>query len=210
MELSGLFQEFSSSLDCLKDLGSDNAQAILKDDQEEQMEEDYASLWRTKINQEDLEYSTTIHQYIGYIHSALLTLKNRDQRQVDQEELERFLREEVAERDRLTATGRQKGINTAKLGMTGYFSDKINDFKGINPESTRSTLIQKTDSRIKELEEMTAQTELANSSFNENVKREMERWEEERQRELKILFVEKANIEITFHTHAMALWENDL
>ena len=71
-------------------------------------------------------------------------LKARDQRQVDHEELSAWYANYQTERDR-TAGGRSTG------GITGFFKDKINDFKGIDPEKARQDRVLKLNAKVSEV-----------------------------------------------------------
>jgi sorting nexin-4 len=104
-----------------------------------QMQE-YSKYLSTKNSREDMEYVGALEETISYCQAAKETLKLRDQKQVDHEELMRFLEQSNHERDK-TLSGRHNGIG-------GFFQDKINDFKGVDPERTRQERLSKLDTKI--------------------------------------------------------------
>lgn len=71
-------------------------------------------------------------------------LKARDQRQIDHEELSTLFETSRTERDR-TAGGKSAG------GISGFFKDKMNDFKGIDPEKARQSRVEKLNAKITEV-----------------------------------------------------------
>ena len=71
-------------------------------------------------------------------------MKARDQKQVDHEELSAWYTNYQNERDR-TAGGRSAG------GITGFFKDKINDMKGVDPEKARQLRVQKLNAKVNEV-----------------------------------------------------------
>jgi hypothetical protein len=91
-----------------------------------------------------MDYITPLHQFINYILSVKETLKLRDQKQVDHEELLRFLSESTSERDRTKSTGKSPGIS-------GFIKDKIEEFKGVNPEGRRIELVGRLDGKVEEV-----------------------------------------------------------
>lgn len=89
-----------------------------------------------------------LQSYVALCNSAKETLKVREQKQVDHEELRRFLESNTTERDRTLSTGKSPGFS-------GFFKDKINDFKvceyltkGVDPEQARQARLSKVTSKI--------------------------------------------------------------
>ncbi len=99
---------------------------------------------KDKIETQDLDYVTPLHQYTNYCGAVRETIRMRDQKQIDHEELLRFQAETTADRDRTRATGKSPGIS-------GFFKDKINDFKGVDPEKTRAERLEKLEAKLKEV-----------------------------------------------------------
>ena len=85
-----------------------------------------------------------LRHYAAYCESLKEVLKARDQRQIDHEELFSFYENSRNERDR-TAGGKSAG------GISGFFKDKINDFKGIDPEKARHSRVEKLNAKIIEV-----------------------------------------------------------
>ena len=93
---------------------------------------------------EDLDYLIFVREYIGYCESVKDLLKARDQKQIDNEELSAWFTSYTTERDR-TAGGKAAG------GITGFFKDKINDFKGVDPEKARQERVAKLNAKVHEV-----------------------------------------------------------
>ena len=85
---------------------------------------------------------TCICEYISYCNSTKETLKLRDQKQIDHQELCRYRENIENERSKTLSTGKGSGIS-------GFFQDTINDFKGIDPERTRKQRLEKLEEKIK-------------------------------------------------------------
>jgi sorting nexin-4 len=97
-----------------------------------------------KVLDQDISYVSELQETVAHCQAAKETLKLRDQKQVDHEELQRFLDTLSLERDRTMSTGKSPGIS-------GFFQDKINDFKGIDPEKTRQERLGKLEIKITEV-----------------------------------------------------------
>ena len=105
---------------------------------------DYAQLIKNKNDVEDQDYISNLREYISYCQAVKDLLKLRDQKQVDHEELTNWLMNHQHDRERTVSTGKSPGI-------AGFFKDKINDFKGVDPEKARQIRIVKLDAKIEEV-----------------------------------------------------------
>ena len=83
-----------------------------------------------------------INKYLlFYSKDTMINMTNQSPIQIDHEELERMLQTSTADRDKTRATGKSPGIS-------GFFKDKMNDFKGVDPEKTRRERIEKLETEI--------------------------------------------------------------
>lgn len=105
----------------------------------------YSQLIKDKINAEEMNYVVNLREYMAYCHSVKEVLKLRDQKQIDHEELIQWLQGQQSDRDRAMSTGKSPGI-------TGFFKDKLNDFKGVDPEKARQLRMVKLDAKIHEVQ----------------------------------------------------------
>jgi sorting nexin-4 len=85
-----------------------------------------------------------LKEFLSYCQAVKDVLKLRDQKQIDQEVLENWLQTHESDRDRTMSTGKS-------VGITGFFKDKINDFKGVDPEKTRVDRLVKLETKITEV-----------------------------------------------------------
>jgi sorting nexin-4 len=104
---------------------------------------EYSDLVSTKTKKEEQQYVYSLSETIAYCNAARETLGQRDQKQVDYEELQRFLDDVSRERDKISQ-GRH-------VGFSGFLVDKLNDFKGVDPERTRIERVTKLESKMEEV-----------------------------------------------------------
>lgn len=122
-----------------------------------------------------------------YAHTFRVLLKLRDQKQLDFEELSAYLSNLVTERDRLS-NGHSGG-----QGLTSYFKDKVEAFRGHDADILRQEKIRKLDKKI---EDMTAAVETAHDTslaFDEEVLREHRVFQATKRAELKELLLSLAD-----------------
>ncbi|KAJ3363516.1 intercellular trafficking and secretion [Kappamyces sp. JEL0680] len=158
---------------------------------------------RDKIETQDLDYVTPLHQYTNYCGAVRETIRLRDQKQIDHEELIRFQTETTADRDRTRATGKSPGIG-------GFFKDKINDFKGVDPEKTRQERLSKLEQRIKELDEAVVSSEETSRNFSAQVLQDIEYFNQFKQSDFKDLFRAYTDAQLEFHEKGLGFWESML
>ncbi|KAJ3250712.1 intercellular trafficking and secretion [Boothiomyces macroporosus] len=163
----------------------------------------YAQLFKDKVTAEDLDYCTGIHEFIAYCEAAKETLKLRDQKQVDFEELTRFLNANSSERDRTMSTGKSPGIS-------GFFKDKINDFKGVDPEKARQERLSKLDAKIDDLKTAVNQSEETAQKFSTQVTQEFELFNNVKLYDFKELFRSYTDTQLAFHEKGAQFWESML
>jgi len=93
---------------------------------------------------------------ISYAQAHKATLKLRDQKQLDFEELTDYLSSVVTERDRLSSLSSPYGAGHGHggvrgAGISGYIRDRVDGWRGVDEERTRVERMQRLDGRIKEV-----------------------------------------------------------
>ena len=129
--------------------------------------ENYSNYVKSKSLREEMEYVLYLRHYAAYCESLKEVLKARDQRQIDHEELAAWYESYSTERDR-TAGGKSVG------GIAGFFKDKINDFKGIDPEKARQSRVEKLTAKVNQLENAVETSQKEAEEFSEHVLKEVE------------------------------------
>lgn len=87
-----------------------------------------------------------MNNHMHFCRSAKHILRVRDQRQLDNEDLEQYLSQ--AQRDHERALISRDGHPD---GIAGFFQRKMDDIKGISPAEARNTRLIKLASRISEV-----------------------------------------------------------
>ncbi len=90
-----------------------------------------------------------LHSLVLYSHCNRATLKLRDQKQLDFEELSAYLSNVSSERDRLAAiiSGR---AGSSGLGLGAYLRDRMEAIRGTDDDRSRVEKMRKLDTKIKE------------------------------------------------------------
>lgn len=89
------------------------------------------------------------HSLLAYAGAHRQTIKLRDQKQTDFEELSAYLSAVVSERDRLAALS--SGYAGAPVGLGTYLRDQVDKLRGTDDPHTRRERMRKLDGRIKEV-----------------------------------------------------------
>ncbi|KAI9330637.1 hypothetical protein BDR26DRAFT_938788 [Obelidium mucronatum] len=126
------------------------------------------TILRERINHEDLVYLTNVQEYIGNCMAAKETLRMRDQKQTDFEELTVYLANHVSEREK--ALNPQRGGG----GIASFLTNKFQEIQGVDQERARQQKILKLSSKITELQEAVQASDEVSKAFNKEMLREME------------------------------------
>lgn len=144
------------------------------------------------------DYIASLKDYTSYCASIKDLLKLRDQKQIDHEELCVFLQNCENERMRCG-----KGV-----GISGFIQDKINDFKGVDPEKIRNDRLLKLDAKIVEVIQPTflfqlkaavLQTEKVSDTFSEEVEAEYKLFDGYKTQDFKEYLKMYVDLQIEFH-----------
>ncbi|KAI8140820.1 hypothetical protein BJV82DRAFT_519426 [Fennellomyces sp. T-0311] len=167
----------------------------------------YAKAMSEMNRDEDLLFLNDVHELLAYCHAAKATLRARDQKQVDFEELSAYHHRTAQERDRTKHPGRNLdgGLNISEL-----VTDKINEVRGINMERARREKLARLDRKVKELESEVARANDESNAFSEQVIKEYEIFDQAKTEELKQGLVAYADSHIKFFETGVSVWESIL
>ena len=98
------------------------------------------------------EFDNHVHgilkDFINYCKQAMLTLKAREQRQIDYEDLTAYLKNHIEERDKIIRTG---DPNAGSNPISHFIQKKLDDFKGVDQDRARQLKLNKLEAKITEV-----------------------------------------------------------
>ncbi|KAI8821365.1 uncharacterized protein EV422DRAFT_527934 [Fimicolochytrium jonesii] len=159
-----------------------------------------AKLLHEKTLREDTDLVGEIREYIAYSHSVKEVLKIRDQKQIDHEELERYLGNHIIDRER-TAQGKGDG------GILGLIKDKYNDFRNVNHEQARKAKLERLEVKIKELKEAVEQSTTISSAFSNEVIKEMDLFNAVKIDDFKDILRDYTESQMEYYEKGGKLWD---
>ncbi|KAJ3229969.1 intercellular trafficking and secretion [Chytriomyces hyalinus] len=159
------------------------------------------TLMRERINHEDLVYLTNIQEYIGHCMSAKETLKTRDQKQTDVEELSVYLQNHITDREK--ALNPQRGGG----GIASFLSTKMQELQGVDTERARQTKIIKLSGKITELQEAVQASEEMSIAFNKELEREIDFYERIKLDDLKTDLKAYVDNQVLFYEKSLEYWD---
>ena len=127
-------------------------------------------------------------------------MKTREQKQVDAEELEVYLKSSVSDRDKTMSSSRG-------VGALGFFKDKMNDIKGVDSELARQYRLEKLAVKITDLQNALAMSRDCCEKFGVQVENEITQFYIETSRDLKSIFEKRVSSEIAYHKKCADLWQ---
>ncbi len=157
----------------------------------------FSDLYNEKLKRNDT-YLSNISDYISYCEQAKETLKIRDQKQIDYQDLKRYLDASISERDKTTL---------GSVGLTGFFINKMNDFKGIDPEKTRLERLNQLNNKIVKLESDVASALQTSTNFSQHVQLEIINFENQKNQEFKQFFKDFIDSQIKFHESSIDIFQ---
>ncbi|KAI7856769.1 hypothetical protein BDC45DRAFT_502266 [Circinella umbellata] len=169
--------------------------------------EKYEKSMKKMNHDEDLLYLNDVHELLAYCHAAKTTLRARDQKQLDFEELSAYLDRTRQERERTLNPGRHLdgGVNISEL-----VTDKINEVRGIDMVRARREKLVRLERKIKELESEVANANDESNAFNKQVIKEFELFQQAKTEEMKQGLVAYADSHIKFYETGVSIWESIL
>jgi len=145
------------------------------------------------------------HSLLAYAAAHRSTIKLRDQKQLDFEELSAYLQAIVSERDRLAALS--SGHTSAPVGLSTYFRDQVDRLRGTDDIHTRRERMRKMDIKIKELQEAVTTAHETSTAFSDEVMKEHTVFELSKREEMKEMLQTYADGHVAMFQSAMEDWE---
>ncbi|KAJ3299302.1 intercellular trafficking and secretion [Borealophlyctis nickersoniae] len=164
---------------------------------------DFVFMDDAQIQRDDVDYVTSLHEYIAYCQSVKDVLKTRDQKQVDYEELTSYLQNHMVERER-TMVGRSAG------GVASFIKDKYNEFRQVDQEKARQTKLAKLETKITELQEAVQQSQEISVAFSSEVSKEVDLLQSVKVADFKNFLRDYADSQLEFYEKGLRYWEEIL
>ncbi|KAI9002291.1 hypothetical protein BC832DRAFT_532917 [Gaertneriomyces semiglobifer] len=158
------------------------------------------TLMKERSERDEMTFVGGVQEYAAYCQSVKEVLKLRDQKQVDYEELEGYLENYTADRDR-TLQGRNGG------GIAGFIKDKYNDFRNVNHEQARQTKLHKLEARISELREAAEQSSEISAAFSHEVIKELDLFQQGKIIDFKEFLRDYTESQMEFHQKGIKVWD---
>ncbi|KAJ3163717.1 intercellular trafficking and secretion [Geranomyces michiganensis] len=184
--------------------------------------QEVSKLLKEKSQRDESDFVGGLREYIAYCQSVKVimikrkavteanysrlrflqeVLRARDQKQVDHEELERYLDQETSERDK-TASGRSDG------SLTGFIRDKYNDFRNVNQEQARKAKLEKLEAKIVELREAVEESNREATVFSNEVIKEMDLFNAVKVQDFKGIMRDCIESQMEFYQKGVKVWDN--
>ncbi|RSH86720.1 intercellular trafficking and secretion [Apiotrichum porosum] len=166
---------------------------------------DFSTLLKHQ-NQASVEpFLQQTHSLLQYSGAHRATIKLRDQKQLDFEELSAYLSAVAGERDRLAALS--SGHTGAPVGLGTYLRDQVDKLRGTDDIHTRRERMRKLDGRIKELQEAVTTAHETSDAFSDEVLKEHAVFELNKQQEMKEMLGRYADGQVEMLQRAMDDWD---
>lgn len=144
----------------------------------------------------DYDYLVDLKDMEHYIESMRQLIKLKDQKQIDYEELNEYLTKSIKEKDDLIAG----------YGGSNFFTNKLEEFAGINQEASRRDKITKLEERITSLDGELENAKKVADAFEQETLKEINQFESVKAKELKDTLGELADENIKFYEKMLQTW----
>lgn len=148
---------------------------------------------------EDTQFLGNIEEYIGFAFSMKDTLRKRDEKQAEYEELLAYLSKANAERSETARSGHGPGIR-------GFIKGKMDEIRGTDIEQKKVTRVEKLNKKVDELNQAVSTSKEEWQLFDKQVLYELEVFEHGRQTELKREIETLINKQISFWEENESIW----
>lgn len=142
------------------------------------------------------EYIVDLKDLEHYIDSMGQLIKLKDQKQIDYEELSEYLNKSVNEKNNLISG----------YGGSNFFTNKLEEFAGINQEAARREKIDKLETKINSLTGELESAKKIADGFEQETLKEVALFEELKTRELKDSLGSLADHHIEFYQKMLEAW----
>ncbi|SCV05506.1 LANO_0H08988g1_1 [Lachancea nothofagi CBS 11611] len=144
----------------------------------------------------EYEYIVDLKDLEHYIDSVNQTVKIKDQKQIDYEELSNYLTRSVNEKNNLISG----------YGGGNFFTSKLEELAGINQEGARREKILKLETKITSLTSEVDNAKEVADAFEREVLKEVAIFEEIKTKELKTSLASLADNQIEFYKKMVDTW----
>ncbi|ORZ10821.1 hypothetical protein BCR42DRAFT_422091 [Absidia repens] len=171
--------------------------------------ESYAGCISDLTKNEDTTYLNNIHELLTYCRATKDQLQERDQKQVNFEDLSTYLQRLAQDRERLLHPGQHFG-GSASLNISDFMADKMGEMKGNNLTQTRRERLTRLQFKLEELEQEVSLANDANNTFSSQMIKEYDVFKKTRTVELKQGLAAYADCHVDFYQKGVDLWTNVL
>ncbi|KAI7818019.1 lipid binding protein [Gamsiella multidivaricata] len=162
----------------------------------------FATILNNLSSREDAEFLSELHECLAYCNSVKNVLRQRDQKQLDFEDLSDKLQQKHAERDRLMSNGRLGG--SATIG--GFFQQKMSELKGVDQERAKQDKIKRVEEDIKQLGNLVDTHLNESTQFSEATAKEYEIFQLQKAKDLRQCLLDYSAGRVEFFEKGEALW----
>ncbi|KAI8341717.1 hypothetical protein BC941DRAFT_414301 [Chlamydoabsidia padenii] len=170
----------------------------------------YARAMKLRSDQEEMLYLNQIHELLSYCRSAKMVLRERDQKQVDFEELSAYLQQTIQDKERINANNSNSNSGGGSLNFSEMVVDKINEVRGMDMERSRQEKLVRLELKIKELQDEVALTNDISRDFSEQVLDEFELFQQCKTNEIKRGLTAYVGSHVDFYQKGISIWEKIL
>jgi sorting nexin-4 len=124
-------------------------------------------------------------------------LKSRDQKQIELEDLNQYLKDAIEERDKIIRTGDPHAGKSNPI--THFITQKMDEFKGVDPEKAKKERLSKLENRISELQKGVSSSRETAQQFNDRLLSEFEHMNTLKEQEMKIYIKRYSERQIEYH-----------
>ncbi|KAK9479280.1 hypothetical protein V1514DRAFT_367100 [Lipomyces japonicus] len=144
----------------------------------------------------DTQYVTSLKDMENYVTSVKQLLRQRDQKQLDYEGLQDYLKKATVERNVL-----------ASGGGNGFLRSKVEDLRGVDHHLARIERLRKLDTRLEELTKEVEYAQHISDTFDKEVNRDLVDFERIKTLEMKDTLGHLADNHINFFKSILEQWE---
>lgn len=148
----------------------------------------------------DQDYLSSLRDMQAYSLALKHLLRNREQKQMDFEQLTEYLHKSTIERDQL-----QSGHTSS--GPGGFFRSKLEDVRGVDHEQARRERTRKLELRVDELTTEVESAKHLSELFDDEVVREVQDFEIIKRVEMKSQLRGLADAHVVFYDKVGEVWE---
>ncbi|KAI8069526.1 hypothetical protein BC940DRAFT_236846 [Gongronella butleri] len=170
--------------------------------------EAYATNVTNMAKNEDLVHQNHIHELLSYCQATKDQLKERDQKQVDFEELTTYLQQLSQDRERLLHPG--QNIPGTSLHLGEYVSDQMSKMKGHNLTQTRRERLARIQMKLEELQQEVTVANDVHNAFSSRMIHEYAIFNQTRIKEMKQNLLCYVDSRVSFYQQGVDVWSKVL